>query len=182
MLIAFALPLGIGCDETTTDNSDNSTTSTTETTTNNYAPKTKEEIELEAAKALIDLTTGAIKKQQQKDSAFKANRDKEWVYQIGEPINNEKSLLKEYKQLKNIRNICVFKQGGTYLIIKKDNQPKEVLYDSLGSFKSQISTTGLSVDVIDIMANCRKRKTIVQSEPIRNRKEDLEIKCFVCDK
>lgn len=169
-----------GCTETntSTDNSDNNTTTTTNITTNNEIPQTKEEIELEKVKLAAQIVQEGIKNHQQKDSVFKANREQEWVFQIGAPISNERILKSEFKKYKNIRNICVFENKGNYLIIKKDHQPKEVLGDSLGNIKAQI---GPDVKIIDLMAICPKRKTISQDVPIKDRKEDIEIKCFVCD-
>jgi hypothetical protein len=168
-----------GCTETktNTDSSDNSTTTTT--TTNNEAPKTKEEIELEAVKLAAQVTKDAIKSHQQKDSAFKEDREKEWVFQIGEPIKNQKTLFKEFKKYKNIRNVCVFENKGDYLIIKKDHQPREILNDSLGNIKALV---GSSVEIIDLMAECPKRKTIVQDTPLKDKKEDIEITCFTYGK
>lgn len=168
----------VSCDETntTTDNSDNSTVTTTNTTTNNGVPKTDAEVIAENIARAAELV---LKEKHKKDSVRDANREQKWAFQIGESLKNEKTLIAEFKKYKHIRNICVFKCKGDYLIIKKDDQPRELLNDSLGNVKSQV---GPSVKIIDLLAECPKRKTISQDSPIRDKKEDIEIKCFVCDK
>lgn len=118
-----------------------------------------------------------------KDSIRMANREQFWVYQIGTPKKNTDELWETLKTLSDIPYLYIFKESRkSYYIVKDDGYTKEVLNDSLAQFKSRIDSTGSRLKIIDLMTFCSKREKIKEGDKIKEKKGDIEVRCYVCDK
>jgi len=164
------------------DNSENQTTEVQQT------PKEKSDLEagLEIGKAV--LTSGKELYEEHKtnkergDSIFLAKRPQRLVYQIGDVMDNNESVLEFYKKLKNTDNICLFKNKKYFFFFKNIESTKKQLNDSLDSFESQI---GSLATVIDLMTYCTSSKDKIiktKSQKYGRRKDRMEIDCYTVDK
>ncbi|MBI3134094.1 MAG: hypothetical protein HYZ14_05400 [Bacteroidetes bacterium] len=120
-----------------------------------------------------------------RDSIYEANRDRQWVYQIGDIVSDENLLFDTYLSLGTIEDVGVFKiDNDNYFLFKDYHRSEEMMNDSLNSFKRALNTPGLKCRVVDIIANCNKRQQVVRTNDlkIKQGKEKLFLPCYECGK
>lgn len=141
---------------------------------------------VDVAQVGVDMIKDGIAFKNKKDSIRKANKEKLWVYQIGNAINAEDVATMAYEKIKDISNIYIFKlKKREYYLIKDDGYYSyEQLMDSIGDVKRRVSmVTSDRLLPIDLSAQCssKKKPTITNSIKYKVNKERKEIECRVCD-
>lgn len=157
-------------------------TPTITSTTNIAAPKSKEEVYLDAGKTVLDVGGKVIEAKQKKDSTKRANRDEMWVEQIG-TAKDEDAIVAEYKKLQGIPHIFVFKQSRkSYLLITSNGHTEEESKASLPALREKLNGIESIVKSVDLISLCPLRKSVTEDKKFYNKKEHTAIHCFVCDK
>ncbi len=141
---------------------------------------------IDVANAGVNLIKEGISIKNKKDSIRIANKERLWVYQIGNAINDEDIAALAYDKLKEVPNIYIFKlKRHEYYLIKDDGYySNEQLLDSMGSVKKRMSTlTSDRLIPIDLSAQCSSKKKPTVTNPIKYKrdKEKREVECRVCD-
>jgi hypothetical protein len=148
-------------------------------------PKTELEIKVETVEKGIAMTEDLVRQAKEnkrlKDSTFIANRDKRWVYQIGDWTNDDDKIILLHKQLLITENIKVVKRKKNYLFIKEDNLSKEDLEAELNRLKDDLQ--GISIKVIDLnyLLTRKKDNFVERIETFGKRKRKIEVQCLIVD-
>ncbi|MBL1232428.1 MAG: hypothetical protein COA31_006900 [Flavobacteriales bacterium] len=150
--------------------------------------KSDAEIALEAVTYGLNEAKEFAEKNKQKNDSIKANREKRWVYQIGDIKDNKESILSLYEKLIKINTIdstriFVFKIKKNKFFIYKDDgsQEGQISKESFESFKSQIASVELVVDTIDLMKYCKAKEQVEETKSLKFKKQKIEIVCKQCD-
>ena len=160
----------------------------TQNITINKAQKTDTEVITEGAIEVIGLGDDLIKEHKEKkrieDSIYKANKPKYWVYQIGEPVSDEKIILQTYQQLDSVlkESVKIFQSidKNYVLYIKPDMENSEQTFkDSLDSYKSNFEKR-LKAQNLLIGKGCDK---VVVGKTLKKRinKEKVVVPCSICE-
>jgi hypothetical protein len=140
---------------------------------------------VEGAKIIIEEGEEFFNEKRTRDSIALANREKRWVYKIGDAIDNESDAWDAAMELSFLGDISIFKEERkSYVIICDPIFDQEELEASLSSYELQLDSIGLNyrIKVIDLMTYCSKKESIVETEAIDKRKHDEVFRCFTCDK
>jgi len=151
------------------------------------AEKTEIEEYREIADDVIDLggeiAQGIKENKQQKDSIYEAEREKRWVFQIGNIVDSEDAILELYQQLKGIEGLSVFKESRkSYFLFVDGGKSKQELKDSSEEMELQVEKVTSRVRIIDIVTKCNKRKKIKKRDDLNFKKEKVKIDCYECGK
>lgn len=147
--------------------------------------KTKEEVIVDAVIEGIERTQEFVENKREKDSTFRANREKFWVYKIGINIDDESDAWDAALKVNSLGDISIFKEGRkNYFIICDPAWEKTMLDDSLSRFQDKLDSIGLSyrIEIVDLMDKCSKKETITQTSAIEKKKEEITFPCLTCDK
>lgn len=150
--------------------------------------KSDAEIALEAGQIIYDEVKTEINNYKERNKEIIANREKRWVYQIGDIFDNEESVLSLYKNLKTISSvdisrIFVFKiKRNKFFLYKDDGYDIYQINDSLATFKMGIANIERKVEIIDLLQYCLAKESVIGTKALKFRKEKIEIPCCNCDK
>ena len=117
------------------------------------------------------------------DSIKRANRLPRWVYQIGNPVSDEKELWDTYDRMHGMGNVYVFKQSNhQFILIKDDGYSGQQLSDSSAHFVQLLNAIGVydKVEPYDLMNDCKLKETVIQVEDIKLKRGKV-MECLVCD-
>ena len=145
------------------------------------------EIYTEVAKEGVELATEIGKNmkenKQRKDSIYEAEREKRWVFQIGDIANNEDAILELYQQLKDLDGLSVFKESRrSFFLFKDDGKAKQELEKTSGDIKAQVLKATSRVVVIDLMEKCKKRESVKKTDDLIFKKKKVKISCYECSR
>ncbi|MDO9001368.1 MAG: hypothetical protein Q7W45_16500 [Bacteroidota bacterium] len=158
-------------------------------------PKSKEEVNAELLKYVIDKGVEGFEKrseslakkkekQRQEDSLYNANRPQRWVYKIGDWVDNDESIFELYKKLNKTDDICLFKDKNRFFLFKNEECTEEQLDDSLDGFKTKMGISAI-IGKVDLMTYCNNSfEKIKQTESRKfgRRKDRIKIDCYTVDK
>jgi len=150
-------------------------------------PKTDKEIDVEFLKEGLETTEEIIEGFQNKNQELREAKGSRLVYQIGDILDNEKSLFKKFKQLRKIAtiNIAILKvfkiKRNQFLIIYDLHQAEDEMNKGLADFKASLSTIENNISIRELNQECRARQEIVTTKPLDRRKFDFTIECLECD-
>lgn len=136
-------------------------------------------------KTTIDKTEEYIDNKRTRDSIALANREKRWVYKIGDSKSSESDAWDAAMAVSPLGDIYIFKEERkTYAIICDPILGKEELESSLEIYAAKLDSIGLSyrITIVDLMTYCSKKENIIESEAIDKRKHDETFRCLTCDK
>ncbi len=149
--------------------------------------KSDAEVALEAGRDAIliskELYDNAQENKRKNDSIFNATKPQRWVYQLGDVMDNDESILKRYAQFKNTEGICLFKDKDRFFFFKNLDHSKKELEDSLANYKSEYASFGITI--IDLMELCHsKNEKLIntKSQKFGKRKNKIVIDCWTIDK
>ncbi len=140
---------------------------------------------VEGTKIIIEEGEEFFDKKRLQDSTELVNREKRWVYKIGDPFDNESDAWDAAMALSYLGDISIFKeQRKSYMIVCDPIFDKDELEASLTSYKFQLDSLGLTyrITVVDLMSYCSKKESIVETEAIDMRKRDETFPCLTCEK
>jgi hypothetical protein len=140
---------------------------------------------VEVAKVIIDEVDESLEAKRTRDSITLANREKYWVYRIGNPKDDESAVWDAAMEIKSIGDISIFKEGRkSYTIICDPGFNEQTMRDSLSSYEARLDLLGVNyrLELIDLMSYCSKKESLIETEPIKRKKHDESFKCLTCDK
>lgn len=147
---------------------------------------TETEMYLEITKeALKEIHEISENRKRLKDSVI-ANKPQQWVYQIGIEKDNTEAIKEEYLRLSSIEGVdmgrfFVFKGGKkSYFIFNDNNYSEEQILGGLDSFSSVIDSIEPNVQIVNLVEQCSWKGGIVETKPLKFRKERLSIPCYEC--
>ena len=144
--------------------------------------KSKEEIYVEAGMAVAEEVQKAIEQKKRNDSVRIANKQPNWVYQIGRPKISVQELWEAYEPLQGLSNLYVFKESKkSYIIIKDDGHSKQQLEESLEAFKSEVEKFETRIEIVNLTTFCKAKEDIKQGKKIKIRKERIMLSSIECD-
>jgi hypothetical protein len=115
-----------------------------------------------------------------RDSIYSATKDKKWVYQIGDLMDNEEVVLEKYKQLANKESICLFKNRGNFLFFQNTPDSLITLRETLPKAQKVFGSL-FPVKIIDLMNFCNRANHRIVNTGLRrigSRKDELILECF----
>jgi len=151
-------------------------------------PKSDSEVIVEGVFEVSTFIEEAVENKKEKNKEIIANREKRFVYQIGDIKDNKKSILKLYLKLKNIPSVDISRlfvfqlSKKRFFLYKNDEYLEDQINDSLPSFITQVATAEPMIKVIDLMQKCKVKQKITETKSFRFRKEEIEIPCCNCVK
>lgn len=150
-------------------------------------PKTDKEIEAELIKEGIETTEEIIEGIQTKNKELRESKGFRFVYQIGDVIDNEKSLFNKVKKLRALSSINtaylkVFKiKRNQFLIIYDLHKSEKEMNSELTAFETALSSVENNISIRELNKECKARQEIITTKPLDRRKFDFKIKCLECD-
>ena len=117
-------------------------------------------------------------KKQKEDSIYNATKPQRWVYQIGDLMEDDKSIMKFYKKINNVQNICLFNDENYFFFFINEEHSEEELEASLDSLKSKVGS--MTISKVNLMKFCdnSKEKLVSKLMTIGRRKDKVEIDCY----
>lgn len=144
--------------------------------------KSKEEIYVETGMAVAGEVKKVIEQKKRNDSVRIANKQPNWVCQIGRPKINVQELWEAYEPLQGLSNLYVFKESKkSYIIIKDDGYSKQQLEESLEAFKSEVEKFETRIGIVNLTTFCKAKEDIKQGNKIKIRKESIMLSSIECD-
>ena len=144
--------------------------------------KSKEEIYVEAGMAVAEKVQKAIEQKKRNDSARIANKQPNWVYQIGRPKISVQELWEAYEPLQGLSNLYVFKESKkSYIIIKDDGYSKQQLEELLEAFKLEVEKFETRIQIVNLSTFCKAKEDIKQGKKIKIRRENIMLSSVECD-
>lgn len=151
--------------------------------------KTDFEEAIGLAEDVIEIGKETIKEvkenQAKKDSVYEASRDNWWVYSIGNKVENVKNLTWQHSQLQHIKGLSIFKTATKkYFLFQKQRSTQEELEGNKSILEEQVGDNQIKVEVIDLVADCSRKKEVVQIDDVKLGKgsSKLLVPCFSCEK
>lgn len=180
--VTACIMLYLACNESG-NKTDSSTTNNT--TINGDTTKSNNKI-AEIVDAAGGLIKDVVETKKYNDSIRNANKENMWVYQIGSKMNDADVASKMYEQLKEIKNIFIFKKSKKEFYLIKDDaySSKEQLTDSIGSVKKNLlQYSAERVTIVDLAQECSSKKLPTASSPIKYKVDGdkKDAPCRVCD-
>lgn len=152
---------------------DYSTVETNNTQINNEPPKSDIEVAVEAGMEVGEIAMEEIQAKKEENEQELTDRKPIWVFKIGEPFDNRKSIAEEIKSIKFEGTFSIFQRSrNEYVMIYKTDQPKDDMEDTLEDLKMQL---GLKIEIIDIQCREKISKSFIKTKAIK------DIDCYKCD-
>ena len=148
--------------------------------------KTDAEVILEGGKELIklgkEIEADISKKKQEKKRDFNLKKQQRWVYQIGDWISDDETIILRYNDLKHIEGIALFKDGRNFVFFKDGEYTQKELNDSMPNIKSLVRP--MSVKNVNLMDYCEndKQKLKMNRQKFGKKKDKLLIDCYFVGK
>lgn len=156
-----------------------------ENTTTVIKQKSDTELALETGKFIYEEGKEYLGNRKECRDSIRANKEKRFVYQIGDIKDNEESIANLYFELMKESSIdslktFVFKISKNKYFLYQDCGYSEVqIKDSLENFKLQINNLW-SVKIVNLMDNCKLKEKIIETKALKYKKN--RIQCCKCDK
>ena len=148
---------------------------------------TETELQLETMKEAVNEIKVLTENRRKLKDSIKSEKPKKFVYQIGGIKGGRDIVLDHYMRIKTINEldldrVFIFRDSRkSYFVFQNKEYNEETIQDSLRTIVHMVDSIEPNVKVINLLDRCKWNEHVIETKPLKIRKEKLEVRCFTCN-